>query len=161
MISWLTSSSPFYNSNYSKLNGSASLFEEAQLNNNKLYSAEMARGSRSQRNVPLSTIGPSKPEQPVSPKKTPVTTYTNGLFQQFMKAYLENQNQALPPTLIQAEFREQLLKAQFLDLYYGNSHLDYYSFCQQCEDHFETVGANGPKRIPFAALFLRSTVAQR
>ena len=78
-----------------------------------------------------------------------------------MKAYLENQNQALPPTPIQAEFREQPLKARFPDLYYGNSHLDCYRFCQQCEDHFETAGANGPNRIPFAASFLRGAVAQR
>ena len=78
-----------------------------------------------------------------------------------MKAYLENQNQALPPAPIQAEFREQPLKARFPDLYYGNSHLDCYRFCQQCEDHFETAGANGPNRIPFAASFLRGAVAQR
>ena len=138
----------------------------------------MAQGSRSRRNVPPSTVGPSEPEQPVSPEGTPATSgagpsdapvlpsvpttaSTNGLFQQFMKAYLENQNQALPPAPIQAEFREQPLKARFPDLYYGNSHLDCYRFCQQCEDHFETAGANGPNRIPFAASFLRGAVAQR
>ena len=77
-----------------------------------------------------------------------------------MKAYLENQNQALPPAPIQAEFQEQPLKARFPNLYYGNSHLDCYRFCQQCEDHFETAGANGPNRISFAASFLRGVVAQ-
>ena len=173
----------FYNSNCSKPNGSASPFGEAQLNDNKFRSAEMARGSRSRRNVPPSTVGPSEPEQPVSPEGTPATSgvgpsdapapdapvlapvpataSTDGLFQQFMKAYLENQNQALPPAPIQAEFREQPLKARFPDLYYGNSHLDCYRFCQQCEDHFETAGANGPNRIPFAASFLHGAVAQR
>ena len=31
-------------------------------------------------------------------------------------------------------------------------------FCQQCKDHFETARAKGPKKIPFAALFLRGSV---
>ena len=55
--------------------------------------------------------------------------------------------------------REQPLKARFPDLYYGNSHLDCYRFCQQCEDH--SAGANGPNRIPFAASFLRGTMIPR
>ena len=82
----------------------------------------MAWGLRSQRNVSPSTVGPSKLEQPVSLKKTPATnnvgppdasapdvpdlipvlttTFTNELFQQFIKAYIENQNQALSLALI-------------------------------------------------------------
>ena len=77
-----------------------------------------------------------------------------------MKTYLENQNQnqALPPTPIQAEPWEQPLKAQFPDLYYKNSYLDCYHFCQQCEDHFDTAGASGPNRIPFTASFPRGSV---
>ena len=143
----------------------------------------MARGSRSRRNVPPSTVGANELEQPVSPEGTPATSdvgplnalapealvftpvpataSTNGLFQQFMKAYLENQNQAQTPAPVQAEPREQPLKARFPDLYYGNSHMDCYRFCQQCEDHFETAGATGNNRIPFAASFLRGTVVQR
>ena len=170
----------FYNSNCSKPNGSASPFGEAQLNDNRLHSTEMARSSRSRRNVPPSTVGPSEPEQPVGTPATsgvglpdapapeapvftpvPATASTDGLFQQFMKAYLENQNQAQTPAPVQAEPREQPLKARFPDLYYGNSHMDCYRFCQQCEDHFETAGATGNNRIPFAASFLRGTVVQR
>ena len=56
---------------------------------------------------------------------------------------------------------EQPLKAQFSDLYHGNSHLDCYCFCQQCEDHFVTAGANRPNRVPFAALFLHKAMVQR
>lgn len=67
---------------------------------------------------------------------------------------LFKQNQGAGP-------REQPLKARFPDLYYGNSHMDCYRFCQQCEDHFETAGANGPNRILFAASFFRGTVVQR
>ena len=50
-------------------------------------------------------------------------------------------------------------RLRFPDLYYGNSHLDCYRFCQQCEDH--SAGANGPNRIPFAASFLRGAMVQR
>ena len=57
--------------------------------------------------------------------------------------------------------RKQPLKARFPDLYYRNSHLDCYRFCQQCKDHFETAGANGPNRVPFAASFLRGAMVQR
>ena len=39
---------------------------------------------------------------------------------------------------------EQPLKSWFPDLYYGNSHLDCYCFCQQYEDHYETAEANRP-----------------
>ena len=106
----------------------------------------MARGLRSRRNVALSTVGPSKSKRSISPKEIPATsdielpdtptpdalvfapvsakTSTNRLFQQFMKAYLENQNQVLTTVLIQAEFWEQSLKVWFPDLYYENSHLD-------------------------------------
>ena len=132
----------------------------------------MARGSRPRRNVPPSTVGPSEPDQPVSPEGTPATSgvgssdapvpdapvpapaATDELFKQFMKAYLE----AKTPAPVLAEPQGQPLKARFPDLYYGNSHMDYYCFCQQCEDHFETAGATRPNRIPFVALFLRGTV---
>ncbi len=36
--------------------------------------------------------------------------------------------------------------------------MEYYNFCQQCEDHFATCGAIGPNRIPFAASFLRDRI---
>ena len=53
---------------------------------------------------------------------------------------------------------EQPLKAWFPDLYYRNSHLDCYCFCQQCKDHFKTAGANEPNRVPFATSFLRGAM---
>ena len=70
----MTLYAPFYNSNCSIPNGSASPFGEAQLNDNKLRSSEMARGSRFQKNVPPSTVSPSETEQSVSPKETPATS---------------------------------------------------------------------------------------
>ena len=55
---------------------------------------------------------------------------------------------------------DQPFKVWFSDLYYRNSHIDCYRFCQQCEDHFETPKASGPNCILFAVLFLRGLVVQ-
>ena len=100
----------------------------------------------------------------VSRAQTPVPPFNKGLFQQFMKDYLENQNQnqnqASPSIPIQVELWEQPLKAQFPNLYYENFHLDCYCFCQQYNDHFDTVGANGPNCILFVASFLPGLVVQ-
>ena len=81
------------------------------------------------------------------------------LFKQFMKAYLEAQVPS--QTKVDSEPCKQPLKTRFPDLYYGHSHMDCYQFCQQCKDHFETAGAKGPNRIPFAALFLHGLVTQQ
>ena len=95
----------------------------------------------------------------LAPAPTPVPSATEEVCQQLMKTYaaivkLLEQNHGSSPC-------EQPLKARFPDLYYGNLHIDCYRFCQQCEDHFETVGASGPNRIPFTASFLRGSVVQR
>ena len=100
---------------------------------------------------------------PDAPTHTPVLAQapapasTNELFKQFIKAYLEAQT----PTLVPAEPQKQPLKARFPNLYYGNSHMDCYYFCQKCVDHFETAGATGPNRIPFPASFLSGTVVEQ
>ena len=54
--------------------------------------------------------------------------------------------------------QERQRNHHLLDLYYGNSHLECYYFCQQCEDHFETAGAKGHKRVAFAATFLKDRI---
>ncbi len=46
------------------------------------------------------------------------------------------------------------LKAKTPDVYCGRSHMECYTFCQQCKDHFATCGATGPYQILFAASFL-------
>ena len=83
-------------------------------------------------NTPTPSPPASRAQTPAS-AQAPAPPSNEGLFQQFMKAYLENQNQnqnqAPLPAPIQAELREQPLKARFPDLYYGNSHLDCYRFC--------------------------------
>ena len=62
------------------------------------------------------------------------------------------------PLQVNSAPRNKPLKARNPDLYYGQSHMECYYFCQQCEDHFKTARATGPKRVPFAASFLRNRV---
>ncbi len=85
------------------------------------------------------------------------------LFRQFMQAYMEDRRNPVPPEA--REPRENAsdrpLKARNPDLYYGNLHMECYYFCQQCEDHFKTVGAKGHKRVSFAASFLKDRILFR
>ena len=114
--------------------------------------------------APTEGSGGSTPTPIVSRAPTPApatalaatTSSDTELFKRFMKAYLEAQVPG--QTKVDSETRKQPLKARFLDLYYGNSHMDCYRFCQQCKDHFKIAGAKGPNRIPFAALFLYGSI---
>ena len=87
------------------------------------------------------------------PAPTPAPVASDELFKKFMKAYLETNQGPKQPE------RERNLKAKVPEVYYGKSHMDCYHFCQQCEDHFETVGATGFNRTPFAAFFLRGNIS--
>ena len=90
-----------------------------------------------------------------APVPAPALPSSDELFRQFMRAYLESNQGPRPPP---AE-RERSLKAKVPEVYYGKSHMDCYHFCQQCEDHFETAGATGTNRTPFAAFFLRGNIS--
>ena len=129
-------------------------------------------GPRTRRNAggaPTDDSGTPVPTPAVSRTPAPASVpgppgrYTDEDLQRATKLTLEFFVKGQEHGQLQANFapRKQPLKARFLDLYYGNSHLDWYRFCQQCEDHFETAGANGPNRVPFAALFLRRAMLQR
>lgn len=52
--------------------------------------------------------------------------------------------------------RERQLKAKLPNLYYDKTHMEYYHFCQQCENHFATANAIDPNCTPFAASFFCS-----
>lgn len=41
------------------------------------------------------------------------------------------------------KFWEQPLKACFPKIYLSNLYIEYYKFCQQCEDYFEIAKATG------------------
>ena len=92
----------------------------------------------------------------------PPGRYTNEDLQKATKLALELFVKGQKYGQLQANFAiyEQPLKAWFFDLYYGNSHLDCYCFCQQCKDHFKTAGANGPNWVFFVALFVYKAIVQ-
>ena len=47
------------------------------------------------------------------------------------------------------------LKAKFLELYCGKTHIECYNFIQQYEVHFATAKAKRPNHIPFVAIFFQ------
>lgn len=54
--------------------------------------------------------------------------------------------------------RERPMKARLQGLYYGKPHMECYHSCQQC---FDTTGATGLNRTPFAVLFLYGRISFR
>ena len=92
-----------------------------------------------------------------APVPAPAPLSSNELFKQFMRAYLELNQGLIQPS---AE-RKRSLKAKVPEVYYGKSHMDCYHFCQQCENYFETDGATGNNRTPFAASFLCGNISIR
>ena len=105
-----------------------------------------------------SDAGSDKAFTPSEALTPPFVPPTKDLFTKFMKAFVES-IQAWDRE--QAEPQEQPLKARSPKTYLGKSHMDCIYFCQQCEDHFETSGATGMNRTPFAASFLRGTISLR
>ena len=84
-----------------------------------------------------------------------------------MQAYMEDRRNPAPapaPAPLskpREDVSDRPLKARNPDLYYGNSHMECYHFCQQCEDHFETAGAKGHKRVLFTGSFLKDRILHR
>ncbi len=91
---------------------------------------------------PEALIGPSEASPPAAPN---VAWY----MQKDMNHLLQTFFQAL-----KGGFRDKL-KAKTPDVYRGRFHMEYYNFCQQCEDNFATCGATGPNQILFIASFLQ------
>ena len=67
----------------------------------------------------------------------------------------------LAPTPIVVKTPWEKLKARSLDVYRGKSYMDYYNFCQQCENYFTTARVTGLTRIPFASSFLLNRISFR
>ena len=95
------------------------------------------------------------PASASAPSSVPVPAkYTDANFHQFMKVFIDTQR----CSKTHKEPWKSPFKACFPNLYYGKSHMDYYQFCQQCEDHYETAGTTGPNRVLFTASFLRALI---
>ena len=104
-----------------------------------------------------SNEAPTKAFTPPEASTLPLVLPTSeDLFTKFIKMFMET-TQARE----QLEPRERPLKARTPETYFGKSHMDCYHFCQQCEDYFETSGATGINRTPFAATFLRGAISLR
>ena len=130
-------------------------------------SGESTRSSSatpSEANSGFPAPGSIPPAQGPVPPPAPAPVPTDDLFRQFMQAYMEDRRHLAPapaPVESREDALDRPLKARNPDLYYGNSHMECYYFCQQCEDHFETAGAKGHKRVPFAATFLKDRILNR
>ncbi len=90
----------------------------------------------------------------------------NNLFQEFMRTFMEKTQAAAAPIAPapDAEARDNTdrpLKSRNPDLHYGNSHMECYYFCQQCEDDFEVAGSLGHKRVLIATGFLKDRILNR
>ena len=114
-------------------------------------------------NIPKPIPAVSRALTPI-PASTPGPPgrYTDEDLQRAIKLALESfvKGQEYGQLQANAASRVQPLKTWFPDLYYGNSHLDCYYFCQQCEDHFKTAGANRPNQVFFTASFLCRAMVQ-
>ena len=97
---------------------------------------------------------PSHASAPAPVEPTLALKYSEADLMRILKIFSETKGQE-PKAEVP---RERPLKAKVPDVYFGKSHMDCYHFCQQCEDHFETAGATGSTRTPFAASFLRGKI---
>ena len=94
------------------------------------------------------------PPEASTPPLIPPTS--EDLFTKFMKMFMETTQ-----VWDQLESPERPLKARTPETYSGNSHIDCFHFCQQCENYFETSGAIGINRTPFATTFFHSSISLR
>ena len=90
---------------------------------------------------------------------SPIIDSATGFVRSFVAKYIEKNLQQFLKTVLKAqvlfsdEFCEKFLKARLSDVYCSKSHIEYYNFCQQCEDHFAAAKAKGSNYILFAVLF--------
>ena len=103
---------------------------------------------------PAGPPGANLPVAVVPAAALPIPKYTEEDLQRILKTVLE----ARAPTTFE-EPRDKPLKARSPDVYRGNSHMECYNFCQQCEDYFATAGARRAKQISFATSFFQNQIS--
>lgn len=63
-----------------------------------------------------------------------VVKYLEDDLQSILKTVLEGKT--LAPIALLEGLQEKLLKTRFLNIYQGKTHIKYYNYCQQYENHF-------------------------
>ena len=102
--------------------------------------------------IPGSKLVPTLNPAPIP---APAPPSSNKLFKKFIKTYLEsNQESRQSP-----KERKQSFKVKIPEVYYNKLHMDCYHFCQQCKNHFKTVGATGFNRTLFSASFFHGNIS--
>lgn len=55
--------------------------------------------------------------------------------------------------------QEKYQKTCFLNMYYGNIHMECYYYCQQYEYYFDIIDITGKKKIFFPVIFLKNGIS--
>lgn len=79
-------------------------------------------------------------------------------FEPFIKTFIKmtkNQDSFTVSTTVREKAFNNLLNARNPYLYYGNSHIEYYYFCQNSKDHLKVAGAKNYRWVPFISYFLK------
>ncbi len=113
--------------------------------------------------TPTGSEAPTRLETPAEPKASPGVPQAPPLpVPQDLSAnrYSQQDLDRIIHTFLHISKEESgdKLKAKTSDVYRSRSNIEYYNFCQQCEDHFATCGATWPNRILFTASFLRDQI---
>ena len=93
---------------------------------------------------------------------TDVPKYIKNDLQRILKTVLEAWTPASVPAPAPAtsqKFEDKLLKARFLDVYCGKSHIDCYNFCQHYEDYFATAEATKANGIFSTTSFFQDRIS--
>ena len=91
--------------------------------------------------APTSAIAP-----PVISALSSVAQYSEDDLQRIFRTVLHFRPLASPLVFVPQQYKgpcERPLKARFLNVYWGKTHLECYNFFQQCEDYFATAGVKG------------------
>ena len=101
------------------------------------------------------------PAPPAAPALSPsavnsMVKYLEANLQRIFRTVLETTPPApaLQPRVFPDGPCERPLKPRFPELYCGKTHIECYNFIQLYKDHFTTIKAKEPNRVPFVVTFL-------
>ena len=115
--------------------------------------------SPARRSNARSNKAPIKAHTPLEGPTPPlVPPPVEDLFTKFMKVFMKTTQAQDQESL---EPREHPFKAKTLKNYSGKSQMNFYHFCQQCEDYFETLGTIKINCTLFATTFFHGIISLR